>query len=267
MSGSHSLSLLFVLSLAWMAGAVVRAWMREARTQFEVKPASPAPRTERSPVTPEDAAGFFDRLGSPNESEAKSAERRLDECFYGSGDQDSDAALRISPLFQLLVDTAKNDGANDAARGYALSRLGSLERPGARQILLDALQAKSARVRAAAAGAIWFLSDPTTVAPLVEVLQKDDSYEVRSSVTRALGWIRSPEAVPALMTCFEKGDKRAKVDSLWALGSICDPRSLPLARAALSHRYRRLREAAKMALAGYDDVRRKNAPPAPGYLP
>lgn len=260
---SITLLLLFLVVLIQVLSAVVRAWTREAKTQFQEKAETPVPQPPPPPppMTASDVERLLDRLGSPDAAEVKSADRELGEHFYGN------RSLRGSDTLRPIIDMASRVDAPDVARGFCLRVVGSIQVPGAREILIKGLSAKSPLVRAAAAGGLHSLRDPTTVAPLVEVLLNDDSHEVRSSVTSTLGWIESPEAVPALMTCFERGDKRAKVDALHALGRIGDPRSLPLARAALSHRYRRLREAAKSALFQYDYRRRRGQPEVQGYLP
>ena len=261
MAGSHSISLLFVVFLAIMVGVVVRAWMREARTQVQKEAERPTPQPVPAPLSPEDVERLLDQLGSSNAAEAKSADRKLGEYFRDR------AESRSSEILRPIINVATREGAHDAARSFCLGVLAAIQVPGARQILLNALRAQSPEVRAAAAQGLWHLRDPTTVASLIEVLLNDSSYEVKSSVTSTLGWIKSPEAVPALMFYFEKGDKRAKVDAMWALGAIGDPRSLLLARAALAHRYRRLREAAKMALGEYDFKRRERGPKPERFLP
>jgi HEAT repeat protein len=68
--------------------------------------------------------------------------------------------------------------------------------------------------------------------------------------------MQSVEAVPPLMAFYERGDQDSKVAAIRALGKIADPRSLPLARAALVGRDRKVRGAAKLALARYDLKRR-----------
>jgi HEAT repeat protein len=58
------------------------------------------------------------------------------------------------------------------------------------------------------------------------------------------------------MSYFESGDPDDKVAALNALGQIADPRSLPLARAALDHKNHKIKKAAKQALVAYDYKRR-----------
>ena len=123
-------------------------------------------------------------------------------------------------------------------------------------MVVDALSDASPKVRVAATQGLRFFREPSTVPVLVGALQ-DPALEVRCSAACSLGFIRSAEAVPPLIVFYERDNREFKVAGLHALGYICAPRSLPLARAALLDKVRKIRDAAKSAMAQYDFKRRQ----------
>jgi HEAT repeat protein len=209
------------------------------------------------------------RLNSQVEAEAKQAASELDGLFYpnyGPGPREVAAAeaqqitdnhfrairgsKAIEPLFKAMVEGA------EFARAYAATVLGAIGDIRALPLVVDALADSSPKVRLAATQGLRFFREPSTVPGLIRALQ-DPALEVRCSAACSLGLIRSAEAVPPLMEFYERGNRESKVAALHALGYICDPRSLPLARAALLDKVRKVRDAAKSALAQYDFKRRQ----------
>jgi HEAT repeat protein len=208
------------------------------------------------------------RLSSRVEEEAKQAALMLDGLLYpnyGPGPRLINAAesqritddhyggLRgsnaVEPLLEALLK------GTEFARVYAATVLGCIGDRRALPLLVDALSDASPAIRQAAIKGLWFFREPSTVPALVQALQ-DSSSDVRCSAASALGFIGSPEAVPPLVAFYGRGDRESKVAALGALGYICDPRSLQLAREALRDRVRKVRDAAKFALAQYDFKRR-----------
>lgn len=207
-------------------------------------------------------------LNSAVESEAKRVASFLDGLLYpnyGPGPRIVTAAesqqiqeehyrtVRGSAALDPLLDTTR-DG-TEFARASAATALGAIGERRALPLLVNALSDPSPTVRASATQGLGFFRDPSTVPALIRALDDLDT-EVSCSAASALGYIGRGEAVPPLMALYERSDWRSKVAALGALGWICDPRSLPLVRAALSERVRRVRDAAKSALAQYDFRRR-----------
>jgi HEAT repeat protein len=214
-------------------------------------------------------ARLVSALSSKRESEAKSAAVALEDLLfpnYGPGprlvtpaeaqriSENHFATIRSSDAIQALMAGAVEG--TEFARAFATGVLGHIGDRRALPLLLGALSDPAPAVRAAAVKSLGFFQEPSSVAPMVQLLD-DPAPEVRSSAAAALGFVRSPDAVPALMAFYERGNWQSKVEALTALAYICDPRSLPLARAALSDRARRVRDAAKFALGQYDWNRRQ----------
>jgi HEAT repeat protein len=163
------------------------------------------------------------------------------------------AAIRCSEVLDPLLEATHRG--TDFARTYAATVLGHIGDHRAVPSLIDALSDPSPPVRRATAKSLGFLQAVSAVPMLVRALDDSDP-ELSRTAASALGHIRSREAVLPLMALYERGDRESKVAALLALGYIRDPRSLPLARAALLDRVRKVRDAAKSALAQYDYKRR-----------
>ena len=193
-------------------------------------------------------------LSSGVESEAKRAALMLDGLLYpnyGPGPR--------------IVSAAESQQITDAhygsirgtifARAYAVSTLGCIGDRRALPVVIDALSDASPMVRRSATTSLMHFQEPSTVPLLIRALE-DSASEVCRSAASVLGCFHSADAVIPLMAYYERGDREAKVAALCALGHIGDPRSLPLARAALLDKVRKVRDAAKSALANYDFKRR-----------
>ena len=178
--------------------------------------------------------------------------RRISDNHYG--------AIHGSEAIEPILATTRHG--TDFARAYAVTVLGVIRDRRALPVLVEALGDAAPEVRMAATKGLWFFHDSSTISALVRVLEEDAVGEVRCSAAQALGFIRSVEAVPALMAFYEHGNSEAKVSVLHALGYIGDSRSLPLVRGALFDRIHVIRKAAKSALAQYDFKRRELLSPA-----
>jgi HEAT repeat protein len=205
------------------------------------------------------------QLNSKVEAEARHAAWLLDRLLYpesrsGSGkeiesfDEQHFGKIRGSDVVEPLLE-AVADG-TEFARAYAATVLGAIREPRALPLLLSSLSSPSPTVRLAATKALFFFQEPSTVPALIRSLE-DTSLEVRLSAASALGFMGSNEVVLALMAFYERGDRESKVAALRALRFICDPRSLPLAKAALLDKDPQVRKAGKSALSFYDIKRRQ----------
>jgi HEAT repeat protein len=213
-------------------------------------------------------SSLVDQLNSDDIESAKGAGERLDRLLYPrcpsviTGDQwvsISEAhysslrgSVTLEPLLRTLVE------GSDYAREYAATVLGAIKEPRAISLLLTALDDPCPRVRESATKGLWFFRDTSTVFPLVDRLQ-DSTSSVRHGAADALGFIGSSDAVPSLIKLYETGDREDMLAALYALGNIADPRALPLARKALNHPHKRVRNAAKSVLATHDFNRRKQS--------
>jgi HEAT repeat protein len=161
---------------------------------------------------------------------------------------------------------------NASVRRAAARSLGRVAQPGALRPLLDSLLAEDPGLRREVVSALGALGDPLAVDPLVERLQdhdvetrrraavalgrlgegsrlmgqaderaldalslalkKDRSHVVRESAARALGMIRSPAALPALIDALDNPNDEVTAAAARALGQIGDPAALPKLREA-----------------------------------
>jgi HEAT repeat protein len=207
-------------------------------------------------------------LSSGVESEAKRAALMLDGLLYpnyGPGPRIVSAAesqqitdahygsIRGTTALDPLLEAARRG--TIFARAYAVSTLGCIGDRRALPVVIDALSDASPMVRRSATTSLMHFQEPSTVPLLIRALE-DSASEVCRSAASVLGCFHSADAVIPLMAYYERGDREAKVAALCALGHIGDPRSLPLARAALLDKVRKVRDAAKSALANYDFKRR-----------
>lgn len=207
-------------------------------------------------------------LSSAVESDAKRAASLLDGLLYpnyGPGPRVVSAAesqrivdahygaIRGTPALDPLFDAARRG--TPFARAYAVCVLGPIGDRRALPFVIDALSDASPTVRLSATRSLLHFREPSTVPVLIDALN-DPNPEVCRSAALVLGCLHSVDAVSPLMALYERGDREARVAALHALGRIGDPRSLPLARSALFDKVRKVRDAAKSALAHYDLKRR-----------
>jgi HEAT repeat protein len=212
------------------------------------------------------------RLSSSNAATAKEAASKIDQLIYpnyGSGPRIVTAAedYRIraklyekirSPEFIDPLLKVRATG-TDFAREYACTALGAIGDDQVVPALIQSLADVSPRVRKAAACSLAFFHRTTEAIPELIRTLNDSAAEVTQAAAHTLGLLRAMDAVPALMNLFERGDAELKISAIGALGWIADPRSLPLIRSAQLDKNRKLKKAAKSALANYD-FKRRTAP-------
>lgn len=218
-----------------------------------------------------DIAKLVASLSSKDESKARRAAAALDSLLYpnyGPGPRvvtapESNrildahyASVRRAEVLDPLL-SAIHEG-SEFARTYSATVLGHIGDLRAVPLLIAAASDPSQSVRQATARSLGFLRDASAVSVLTRMLADSDP-EVCRAAASALGHIRAPEVVPALLALFGGNDCESKVTALSALGCIGDPQSLPLIRSALLDKSRKVRHAAKSALAQFDFQRRHDA--------
>jgi HEAT repeat protein len=234
-------------------------------------PMPPAPPPTSLHPTKDEIARLVELLNSNDLAIAKRAADALDALHYpqfsrrGNGPRVisldeytrvSDAlknALRDTDVIDPLIETFQIG--TPFAKAYAGPVIGYIGDSRALPLLIDALSDTDVAVRVAAIHGLRALRDPRAASPLVQALD-DPIDEVARSAASTLGWLRSEDAVVALMRFYDSARWQNKVAAVYALGDIGHPQSLPLVRLALFHPFRKVRRAAKAALSSYDLKRR-----------
>jgi len=104
----------------------------------------------------------------------------------------------IAPLVALLGDPEVNQAAAEALLAFGPPAVGPL---------MDVLQSGNGDARQAAAFALGELRDKRAVEPLVQVMQTDDVYAVRTAAANALGQIKDARAVWVLVGTLQMRDE------------------------------------------------------------
>jgi HEAT repeat protein len=135
----------------------------------------------------------------------------------------------VEPLRAMLL---RGEGSEVSVAGEALGHIGG---PAATEALLTVLADPQPTARwHAAMAALERIGEPA-VAPLMAILDSQDSH-ARRSAAQVLGWIGSSSSTEALVhTLREDGDATVRGQAAWALGEIGDP----VAREALDRAQRR----------------------------
>lgn len=204
-------------------------------------------------------------LDSPDRSIAKQAETRLDTLLHPprtSGAVRGDEIARRSEAHYgpmrgsdaLLPLLAALEHGTQFARAYAATALAIIKDPRAIPPITRSLSDKDPEVRIAMLKGLWFFRDPATAKHVIPLLD-DPVPQVACDAADTLGAIGSPEAVPALLEFYERGDQEARAAVIHALGSIQDPRALPLLREASQSDNRKIRSAARSALTWGEHLR------------
>jgi len=104
----------------------------------------------------------------------------------------------IPPLVELLGQAEVSQAAADALLGFGPEAVGPL---------MEALRSGNGIAREAAANALGELRDNRAVAPLIEVMQTDDVYAVRTAAATALGNLKDARAVWVLVQTLQLRDE------------------------------------------------------------
>jgi HEAT repeat protein len=162
--------------------------------------------------------------------------------------------LRIAPVVRPLL--AALEGNSKAARLFAIKALAANQVRTAIDGIVAALQDESGETRAAAASSLFHYRDRRTVEPLIAALS-DAELEPRIYAAGTLSFIADPRAKRPLEQMLESNHWQDRRAALYALIDFCDEYSLPAIHRCLKDPAKRVRKAAKSALAGYDRRRRK----------
>ncbi|MFA4843162.1 MAG: HEAT repeat domain-containing protein, partial [Candidatus Omnitrophota bacterium] len=184
----------------------------------------------------------------------------------------SDAAERLYKLKQALLKTFDPsvipvlvEGLSDEYRSIrslaadALARIAG-EHPDANftpavEPLVRNLKDEDMNARRAAVQALGKIGALEAVAPLAEVLQADEARVVRQAVVVALGQIKSPQAVDALIQALKDESPYVREEAARALGEIGDKRATKPLIKVLQDEDPDVREAACEALGKIGDSR------------
>jgi hypothetical protein len=130
----------------------------------------------------------------------------------------------VAPLVGLLSDPEVNQAAAEALLAFGPAAVGPL---------MDVLRSGNGDARERAASALGELRDKRAVEPLIEIMQTDDVYAVRTAAATALGQIKDARAVWVLVATLQMRDetspeRQAALDQLrnathLALRKIGDP--------------------------------------------
>ncbi|HEX2477143.1 MAG TPA: HEAT repeat domain-containing protein [Lacipirellulaceae bacterium] len=223
-------------------------------------------------ISKPDIAQLLEQLDSSDPAEGKKSKEALERlCYpprsaggftvwtwrqYSAFVQRHQRWFRSSPLVSALLDALDNKGV--ASRVFAIRALAANLEPKAFEKIVAALQDASSEVRAAAAISLLlyhYARYPCPVGPLIDLLS-DPEETPRQYAANTLGSIADPLARQPLLRMLDSRSWRDRWCALHALGDICDEESLPLVRRHLFDPTKRVRKAAKAALAGYDRRRR-----------
>ena len=115
-------------------------------------------------------------------------------------------------------------------------------------VLRQGLRSKSVSSRAVTVELLGRFQALAAIDEVVELLHHDPSAEVRARAARALGRMSSPRAVDALLVNLDDGPMAMRVQAIWALGEIGDPRVLLVLRDLVLQPSRQIGEQAALAL-------------------
>ena len=222
---------------------------------------------------------LLEQLESSDQEISKAAQKSLESIFYPNPFAEGPRFLawadysamvlrhhrriRASSVAKPLLDVLASD--RHAARLFAIRALAANQEPRALNAIVAALQDQSAEIRAAAAIQLMHYRDQRTVGPLIALLM-DAEEEPRQFAANTLGFIADPQATGPLLGLLESRHWRDRESALYALRDICGEAALPTIRRHLRDPAKRVRKAAKAALAGFDRRRRATlARPRPDW--
>ena len=116
-------------------------------------------------------------------------------------------------------------------------------------LLRQGLKSRSVPTRAVTVELLGRFQSMSATGDVIELLQNDQSFEVRARAARCLGRIGSPHAVGPLLACLNSGPAPLRVQAAWALGEVGAVEAVPALRTALVGPSRQLSERAAEALA------------------
>jgi HEAT repeat protein len=116
-------------------------------------------------------------------------------------------------------------------------------------VLRQGLRSRSVASRAVSVELLGRFQALAAIDEVIERLHEDPLVEVRARAARALGRMSSPRAVDALLLRVDDGPVAMRVQAIWALGEIGDPRVLPVLREIVLQPARQMGEHAALALA------------------
>jgi HEAT repeat protein len=219
-----------------------------------------------------DIARLLKQLDSTDPLQSRSAKEALEKVCYPPRSQISvhvstwrqystfvmrhQRWFRSSPLESALLDALDSGGVT--ARVFAIHALATNLEPKAFEKIVALLTDPSSEVRAAAAISLviyHYARYPCPVEPLIALLS-DPHQTPRQYAANTLGSIANPQARQPLVRMLDSRHWHDRQSALYALADICDESSLPIIRRHLRDPAKRVRKAAKAALAGYDRRRR-----------
>lgn len=132
-----------------------------------------------------------------------------------------------------LIDVLRRKDEDVGVHDATVWALGKIKNQNAVQIISEALNHENRGVRTKAARAIGEIFDqgevererPRLIRQLSDMLQDDDNY-IRRAAAEALGKIKDPAAVPALIAALKDKDGGVLEAATEALGKIKDPRAV-----------------------------------------
>ncbi len=130
-------------------------------------------------------------------------------------------------------------------KSYAASALGALGDPAAVPALTQMLQHQSIAISYAAANALGKIGDRAAVPALIQRLdsdtvgENDETSMLKQIVIMSLGKLGDPRAVVPLIQQLKAKDLRIRAQTVTALGNLRDPAAIPALLEALTHQPRK----------------------------
>lgn len=161
-------------------------------------------------------------FGCVRDSPSAPGETSLPVADATSSEAHPEDAMKIERWVQEL---GSDDAEKRRTAAYELGQNGSsLAVPH----LIAALDDADLQVRIYAIQSLRDLRDPLAVQPLCELLEKQSAEPlIVSNIMRALGAIRSNQALPTLLEALRSDDPFTRYDAAFALGEIGDPSAIP----------------------------------------
>jgi HEAT repeat protein len=155
-----------------------------------------------------------------------------------------------------LTDLLRDPGPNLASADTEMRRLAvaaTRNHPDLHPLLISLLSADPEPAVRRECAEVLGRSDPAPVAAVIQACD-DPAPEVREAAVNALGEIRSPEALPRLLSAAadEDEDRLVRESAVAALGAIGDPGAVPLLLDLIAHGPPQIRRRCVPALTVFD---------------